>query len=398
MVPPTDATYVGSEMCAACHEDITTAFANKSSRQQSIWNEVREELRVPVTVRAPHIPKREVRIWLLVSSGWVHHKRRRHVGDVLSRDERNALAGKRAWTEGVGVHHVSFDSQREIESVAAEDNAGRWAMRHMSSRCKSTDPANFPSSNPGRINVLQWLSQSAWHHNSQDDYGDIRKRSMLYVPYGKERALPMGASARERKLYKLSLASRIESRKIADWKQALHLPELPFWYPSSGTLYDGSSVHKHRTENSPARVPIVIWPFTVPIIHLVGHSSVGADDNSEIKFMKFSWILILLLLVLPLYAQESQTQEPRDSRKKRRHTEIHGHNVAVWLTDIIEDSSKAEEYGQLPRDLWSTASTQNFQEGWPISKPERWAGPAEQCSLRIRLRNERKVRFANRLF
>ena len=26
-VPPTDATYVGSEMCAACHEDIATAFA-----------------------------------------------------------------------------------------------------------------------------------------------------------------------------------------------------------------------------------------------------------------------------------------------------------------------------------------------------------------------------------
>ena len=63
--------------------------------------------------------------------------------------------------------------------------------------------------------------------------------------------------------------------------------------------------------------------------------------------MKFSWLFILLLLALPLSAQEQQPAEKEDDSEENQ--AFVDAVAAVWLTDIIEDSSKAEEYGQLPQ-------------------------------------------------
>ena len=97
-------------------------------------------------------------------------------------------------------------------------------------------------------------------------------------------------------------------------------------------------------------------------------------------FMKFSWVLILLVSIHPLFAQETQTQEATEDTQSgddtqtakdaqaaeetqagektesAEDTEVADDtlafidvNASVWLTDIMEDSSKAEEYGQLPQ-------------------------------------------------
>lgn len=64
----------------------------------------------------------------------------------------------------------------------------------------------------------------------------------------------------------------------------------------------------------------------------------------KLKLRKLGWLLLLLLLVSPVCAQEQEEdQENEDETVSFIDT-----TIAVWLTDIVEDSSKAEEYGQLP--------------------------------------------------
>ena len=65
------------------------------------------------------------------------------------------------------------------------------------------------------------------------------------------------------------------------------------------------------------------------------------------NFKKFSWLLILLLFVYPVFAEEEQSEEQEEENNEDSYTFIDT-TAAVWLTDIMEDSSKAEEYGQLP--------------------------------------------------
>ncbi len=98
-----------------------------------------------------------------------------------------------------------------------------------------------------------------------------------------------------------------------------------------------------------------------------------ATEQKQIKILLF--LMFLALMPLPLWSQESnqetqsaettatatQTQPASEANESTENTEdtkttIDG-TVSVWGTDVVEDSSKAEEYGEVPSGFLIDALT-----------------------------------------